>query len=152
MPSYLHYWRPDEVVDAASFTAFCQQQIGTPPARGNEFKRLLGQLKTFWADNPQADWQTLVRTVVWAKAKRKRLMTCCTILKLVRAAYADGFLPELDPRQQEDEDLEKRISAALAFETDPYWRRRLNLAVGVEARRYVYQVWRQHNRSRDLVG
>jgi hypothetical protein len=149
MAQFLHQWRPEEVVDVCTFAAYSQQQLGTAPAIGKDLKRLSGELAAFWEGNPQADWMTLVRTVAWVKAKKRRLANAGSVLRHVRFAYQDGFLPDLEPRRT-DPEVERRIEQALQLETDHHWRMRLLCTDGMDNRRAALEQW-SDQRARILV-
>jgi hypothetical protein len=131
--------KPEDVVDADTFSNYVRQVFGTP---GNitDLVVLRKKLKEYQNTWPNADWNALLRTVDWAKARRKRPAHCYYIVDWVRYAWADGYLPELDAKPV-DEALEDAIREALQVETDPEWRRRLAGSEG-RARKEVYLAWK----------
>lgn len=145
MTYLLHQLTPSEVTDVKTFASFANQTIGTSfPRNQREWGQAGKHCSTFFAENPHADWMTLVNTVAWAKAKRRRLATVTALVNSVRWAFADGALPELDPtkRRVVDEYTEEAIWKALDTETDPCWRNMLICANGIENRRLVLHAWR----------
>ena len=144
-PKWFGQLTPDDVHDAKTFATYCQQTLGIPYPRQQDIRYLHKSLREFFEHYPQADYYTLCRIVEWAKAKKKRYAHVNKLVYAFRYAYADGFLPELDPNSEPvDEQLEELIEAALKEETDDEWRRRLMIARGVTARTEVYQAWKQH--------
>lgn len=75
-------------------------------------------------------------------AHKKRFAETHSIVRFIRYAWRDGYLPELDPKEPVDERLEHQIESILKTETDSDWRYRLMTSQGVEARRRVYTAWR----------
>lgn len=140
--AYLSLLRPCDVVDAQTYAEFCQQKVGTPiPTSVRDVVIMKAQLKKFFDETPGATYQTLVRTLDWCKAKRRRPATCWGVIHNVRWAWADGAVPELNPDPPKDRNLEVQIANALTSETDERWRRMLIGACGVENRRIVYREW-----------
>lgn len=142
MVSYLQYVEGSEVVDAETFATYCQQKMGIPYPSGRTMAILKKQSKVFFSKNPTASWQTFVRTVDWCLNHKRRYAEAYGVLSAARFAWRDGYLPELDPTPVVDEQLEHRIENVLKNENDEDWRYRLLTAVGVEARRRVYNAWR----------
>lgn len=137
--------KPEDVNDAKSFAAYAQQKLGTPYPTGKSISILKKSINEFFEHHPQADYFTLCRVVEWAKAKKKRYPYANQLVYAFRYAYADGYLPELDPNAEiVDEDLEEQIEAALRDETNDEWRRRLITASGITARREVFEAWQKH--------
>ena len=137
--------KPSDVHDAHSFAAYAQQKLGTPYPTGKSIAILKKALKEFLEHYPQADYNTMCRVVEWAKVKKKRYPHVNQLVYAFRYAYADGYLPELDPNTEiVDEDLEAQIEAALRDERDEEWRRRLITASGPTARREVFDAWHEH--------
>lgn len=128
------------MVDARSFADYVRQILGTPTSTIKDFVMLQKKLKEHQEAWPNADWQTLVRTVDWAKARKKRPTRSWLLVEWVRFAWADGYLPELDAKPV-DQQLEEAISKALEVETDAEWRYRLLGAEG-RARKEVYVAWK----------
>lgn len=135
-----------EVVDARTLADFAQQQLGTPFPTTTELVQTQKILKQWFAKNPQANWRTLANTIVWAKARRKRVADIRTLHKLVRYAWRDGYCSELDPHHV-DEDIERDIERALETETDPSWRSVLMGARGNETRKEVLATWKERRVS-----
>jgi hypothetical protein len=144
MTDFLRQLAWADVVDGGTYARYAQQNLGTPiPVGGREISLLRKKVNECFAANPEASWSTLASLVDWAKAKRKRTATAWGLLGLVRFAWADGMLPELDPRvAPQDDRVEFGISWALERETEEWWRRRLIGSVGVENRRAALVAWR----------
>ena len=138
--------KPEDVVDAQSFAAYAQQKLGVPYPTGKDIAILRRQVKQLFEQQPTATWMTLVRTVQWAVEKKKRYARVYTLVGAFRYAYADGYLPELDPKEAVDEDVERGIAEALQIERDATWRRRLIGAQG-EMRATVLNAWRESSPS-----
>ena len=141
MTTYLRQYAPDEVIDPESFAAYAQQCIGTPHIT-KDMPAIRRQLKLFFAKNPQATYGTLVRTVDWCRAKKRRPATAMGVISQVRFAWSDGILPELNPHQvTADPGVEYGITMALRTETDTRWRTRLIGASGPDNRRLALVEW-----------
>lgn len=139
----------NEVDDWKSYASYVQQQTGIPYPTSKEIPTLRKTLREFFDDQPNANYFTLCRIVDWAKARKRRY---ASVYGLVcngwKYAWADGYLPELDPDyQQKDEDLEALITAAIEREDNPEWVRRLIVAQGNESRRRVYEAWLEERGS-----
>lgn len=141
MAKYLGYVERDDVCDAETFAAYCQQTIGVPYPTHRDLVVLRKRAKEFFAENPRANWQTMVRVADWCNNNRRRFPQTYGVFSQVRFAWAAKYVPELDPVQRVDVALEERITAALAQETDAQWRRRLMIATG-PMREQVYMAWK----------
>lgn len=139
--SFIDRLRPEDVKDIDTFAEYVSQVLGTPYNTLNDKIVLRKKLKEFEKNVPNGTWQTLVRTCDWAKARKKRPAHSYLVVDWVRYAWADGYLPDLDEKPQ-DQELEAGIRAALEVETDPEWRRRLIGAEG-RARKEVYVAWKK---------
>jgi hypothetical protein len=117
--------------------------LGTPYPTGKQMAILKRQLKDLFANNKNASYATLVRTVEWCKARKKRPPHSYTLIAWIRYAWADGYLPELDAKAPVDEPLESLITEALEIEADQQWRYKLIGAQGIEARRKIFESWKQ---------
>lgn len=144
MTEFLSSTPSSEVRDAWSFARFAQETIGTPIPYGKDIAVLQRKLNDFFSATPKASWGTLVHTVEYCRAKRKRPALAWGILAQVRWAWAEGILPELDPTAEADTNLEWHIARALETETDPRWRRMLIGACGLENRRATLNAWYRH--------
>lgn len=145
--SYIEPIKRTEVVDEASFARYVCQTLGTPYSTKGDFMMMKKKLKQLREEMPQVTWSTLVGTVDWARAKRKHPPFAANVIDMVRYAFADGYLPELDPNNQErDERLESGIHEALQVETDEEWRRRLSGSFG-KGRKEVYAQWLQSRKA-----
>lgn len=145
--NFVDYLRPEDVVDAETCAEYVRQTCGTLFCSGVDMAIFKRQLKAFFKEQPNASWYTLCRTAQWARSKKKRLVKVYTIIPMVSWAWAAGALPELDGTRR-DEEVEARISEALAVERDPEWRYRLIGAEGVNARREVLIQWARSSASR----
>lgn len=133
----------EEVVDPVTLAKYAQQRVGIPYPTVKDMTILRKKAKWFLDNNPEASWQTFVRVLDWIKAKHKHPATVWWLVDAAKWAYGDGYLPELAAKERTDSELETEINAALEVETDLTWRRRLNTATGVEARRDVLEEWRE---------
>lgn len=143
---YLERWTPEKVAaapdPALAFSEYVQQTLGTPWPTMKDQAILRKRCNEFFEHYPRASWFTLCRVVVWCKRSRKyrRPTRVWVVVDAFRDAWSAGALPELDITVS-DEELEDRITEALAVEERDSWRRRLIGAVGVEARRRAYEEW-----------
>lgn len=144
MSTFTRSLSPTDVVDAQSFAAYAQQTIGTKWPTIKERVMLQARTTQFFADNPHADWTTLVKAIAYVRASRRRLAMPWDVLYQVPWAFREGFLPELDPSNHIDEDpqVERQIEWILEQETDEWWRHALMYSVGVENRRGLVQMWK----------
>lgn len=131
--------RAQDVSDRDSLQQYIEQQLGVGHVTGRDQAAYRKKVDEFFEHYPNASWGTLVRVVDWAKARRKRFARLHAVVEAARYAYADGYLPELDPRNHIDVDAE--IIGALKTETDPLWRRRLMVAQGIDAKTMVLEEW-----------
>lgn len=145
-------WTPDKVQAAAdaraadgaeAFARYAQQQIGIPYPTQKDLGILKKKIKELFAKYEQMDYYALCRLVTWAKNRKKRFARIWALVEAYRDAWAEGQLPELDPKPVVDEDVELGIQRALGVETNESWRRRLTLAVGPEARGKALLEWTQ---------
>lgn len=132
---------PKDVTDVKSFARFCQQTMGMPLPRLKDYPILAKQVKMVFDQHPNADWQTICKLTEWARNRKKRFAYPQQLVSQYRLAWADGYLPELDPTHA-DPETEAGIAQALETEKDPEWRRRMIRAQGVNGRRKVYEAWR----------
>jgi hypothetical protein len=133
-----------DVRDAKSYAAYVQQQVGVPYCSKGDviaLNKAVAEFKERYPHLANNPWPTLVRAANWVRSKRKRPAKVAAIVNVMIAwAWADGALPELDPRHHRDEDLEVAIADALQHEADPRWRDRLIGAEG-PAREEVLRAW-----------
>lgn len=141
MTDFFGYMNSAEVVNAKTFAGYVQQQLGTPYPAGYRIAALNKNINEFFTQYPAADYNTLVRTVEFCKARKKRPANATGVLAQIRFAFAAGYLPELVPKERQDDVLEEKIAAALAVERDVRWRDRLIASTGVDARQRVYVAW-----------
>lgn len=143
--TWLTQWTPEKVQAAddppKAFADYCQQTIGTPWPTLKDMIVLRRKIKDFFALYPQCNYVSLCRVAQWARSHKKRPTRAWLIMDMFREAWRDGYLPELDPAERRDENIEDNISTALDEETRPEWRSRLLGARGVEARREAYEEW-----------
>jgi hypothetical protein len=135
-----------DVKDVKTFARFCQQTMGMPLPRLKDYPILAKQVKLIFAQHPNADWQTMCRLTEWARNRKKRFAYPQQLVSQYRLAWADGYLPELDPSHA-DPETEAGITRALATEKDPEWRRRMIRAQGVNGRKKVYEAWKAEQSS-----
>jgi len=129
---------PDPVV---AFAEYVQQKLGVPWPTAKDLAILRKKITEFFAHYPKVTYFTLCRVVEWAKSRHRRYDRVWRVIDAFRYAYSDGVLPELDPDDHADDSVEARITAALADETSPTWRRYLIGASGVSARRQIIEEW-----------
>jgi hypothetical protein len=132
------------VADCPTFATYSQQTIGTKYPNLKEMTTLRRRAKQFFVETPLAGWPTVVSTVGYLRARRRRVDMAWAVFNFVPQAFRDGFLPELDPRNHERDDpyVDAEIAAILATETDPWWVGNLTLAYEPEARRVLVRMWR----------
>lgn len=138
-----------DVRDATSYAAFVQQHVGVPYCTKADVIALNKAIAEFRERYPHVEnpWPTLVRAAMWVRSKKKRPAKIAAIVNtMLPWAWADGALPELDPRHHRDEDLEVAIGEALLREDDPRWRDRLIGAEG-SAREEVLRAWQTRRSS-----
>lgn len=136
---------PGDVTDIKTFARYCQQTMGTPLPRLKDYPVLAKQVKLVFSQHPTADWQTMCKLVAWAMNRKKRFAYPQTLVSQYRLAWADGYLPELDPTSA-DPETDDGIAEALSVEKDAEWRRRLIRAHGA-GRKKVLQAWRAEQSS-----
>lgn len=130
-----------DVVDCKTWGGFAQQTCGTPYPTFKYVAKATKRVKEMFELYPNADWQTMARVAIWARAKKRRFATLYGLASSWRYAWKDGFLPELDAPTHVDEETEAAIAKALLTETSPIWRERLIAAEGKKARRQIYEAW-----------
>ena len=143
----------DEVNSAETFAQYCQQRLGTPYPTGKQIAMLKRGIRIFFEQNPQASYGTLVWSIDGCKNRRKRAPHALGVISSVRFAFRDGYLPELNPNSEEEEHAptEDLIRAAVAIETDPWWKDRLQGGKTAKARYEIYESWVTDRKSA-LVG
>lgn len=134
-------WLADEVVDADTFCEYAQQMLGVPWPTTRDKIVLKAKVAEVARRYPVMDWRAFCRVVDWMRTRHKRPARVWMIVESFREAWASGVLPELDPRDDEDPDLERLIRAALWVEENPYWRNRLIGSRGSHARRRSFEAW-----------
>ena len=147
MTTYLKTWAHQDVMDVDSFCEYIQQMLGTPWPTWHDKKVLKAKVDDIFRRNPGMTWSSMCKVVDYMRSRRKRPARVWTVPEFFREAWAAGQLPELDPRDEEDFDLERLIGAALEVESDDYWRNRLIGSRGVEARRRSFEAWLQTSSS-----
>jgi hypothetical protein len=141
MTDFFGYMSASEVVDGKTFANFVHQQLGTPFPSKVHLNTLNKRVRQFFTEYPDANWMTMVRLVEYCKSRKKRPAHAYAVFSQLRFAFAAGYLPELEPKEHTDEELEQSIQAALEVERDTKWRERLIASTGVNARRRVYVAW-----------
>jgi hypothetical protein len=133
-----------EVISPETFAAYAHHSIGTKQPNFKEMIILKARAKQFFDEYPLADWSTLVDTVGYLRARRKRVGMPWAVLSFVPSAYGDGFLPGLDPHNHDrlDPGVEADIAMILRVETDPHWIANLTLASEPAARRDLVRIWK----------
>lgn len=139
MASFYGVMKASDVTDAKTLAQFYQQKLGTPYPTTQGLILLRKQIKMIFQVYPDADYQTLVKMVEWAKAKGRKYAHCHTLVSHYRYAWRDGYLPELDPNPTRE--IDALITDAMTRETDEDWLRRLSLSSGLDARTQVYNEW-----------
>lgn len=143
--TWLTVWTPEKVQEAKdkpkAYAEYCQQIIGTPWPTIKDMAILRKKIKEFFSHYPQCDYRSLCRIAQWARARKRRPNRTWMVVALFRDAWRDGYLPELDPAERREENIEQAIADALDEENREEWRRRLLGARGVEARREAYNEW-----------
>jgi hypothetical protein len=143
--TWLTTWTPEKVQAAQdkprAFAEYCQQTIGTPWPTLKDMTILRKKIKEFFEHYPRCDYRSLCRVANWCRARKRRPTRAWLVIESFRDAWRDGYLPELDPAERREENIEEAITFALDEEHRPEWRRRLMAARGVEARREAYQEW-----------
>jgi hypothetical protein len=147
MTMFMRVVNATDVHDPVSFAHYAQQTIGTKWPNVREMVILRKQADQFFEDNPRADWGTVVNTIGYVRAKRRRLAMPAAVFNQVPWAFKDGFLPELDPRNTtvQDPQVEAQIASILAEETDPWWVAALTMATEAEARRDLVRIWKEQD-------
>lgn len=141
MSLYTKTWRAEEVHDADSFCEYAEQMLGVPWPTTRDKMVLKAKADEIMRRYPAMNWRVFCRVVDWMRSRHKRPPRVWMIIESFRDAWGAGVLPELDPRDDEDESLERLISAALQVESNDYWRNRLLGSRGVEARRRSFEAW-----------
>lgn len=135
----------DSVCDIDTAKQFVMQQVGIGYVTQKDTAVFRKKVKELFENYPGADWQTIVRTAEWAKARRRRYAHLFQLVEAVRYAYEDGYLPELD--RNNTENIDEQIRDVLRTEDDPAWRRRLMVAQGMQAKMAVLEMWQQIHRE-----
>lgn len=114
--------KPESVKDAKSLIAYAKQETGIPGPMSKQMPALAVAIRDFFDGYPNADWNSLVKVVEWAKKNKVRYATTVTLVtKGYRQAWSAGFLPELDPNWFDNEKLMEARDAAIRVETDTKW-------------------------------
>ena len=144
MTLFLREMPATAVADCPSFACYAQQTIGTKYPNVREMGILRGRAKQFFSETPLAEWATVVQTVGYMRARRKRVDMAWAVFNFVPFAFKDGYLPELEPRNHDlrDPDVEAQITSILAQESDPWWVGAMTLATDPAARRDLVRMWR----------
>jgi hypothetical protein len=133
------------VVDLKTFGDYARQTIGIPYPTKQKFAAAQKAANRLFDMYPRLTWQGLCGTVDWAKAKKKRFSQLVILINYYDQAWADGYLPELDPESEAD--FAQRILDAIEEETDPTWRRRLLTAYG-EGAQLVWEQWEEQRKTK----
>lgn len=141
MSDYLKIWTPEDVHDADTFAEYCQQRIGVPWPTSKDKVVLRKKVNELFDRFPDLTWASMCRIADYVRSRHARPPRVWMVVESFRDAWSKGFLPELDPRDRVDPDLERRINDALLIEQSEYWRTRLVAAKGIEARKSAYEAW-----------
>lgn len=143
--TWLTQWTVEKVQAAPdkpkAYAEYCQQTIGTPWPTIKDMAVLRRKIKEFFGHYPQCDYASLCRIAQWSRAHKRRPTRVWLVVENFREAWRDGYLPELDPAERQEINVEVGIAEALDIDERPEWRRRLIGARGVEARREAYTEW-----------
>lgn len=134
-------WRAEDVHGPEAFCEYAEQMLGIPFPTTRDKVLLKTKAEEIMARYPQMNWRIFCRVVDYLRSRNKRPPRMWMVIEHFREAWSAGQIPELDPRDREDEGLERLISAALEVESDDYWRRRLIGSRGPEARRRTFEAW-----------
>lgn len=140
-PGWLHTWSVEDVKDVHGFAEYARQMIGTPDPTYKDITVARAKAADLFKKYPGLTWRSLCRIVDWEKTRGNRPPRIWMIIDNFRSAWSAGVLPELDPRNEEDPEVERLIEAALQIEQDSYWRKRLVGSRGVDARRDTLSEW-----------
>lgn len=141
MTTWLTSVAKSDVNDITSLSIYAQQVIGCPwPTKHDEMVTRKKVQELFDRD-PRLNWWSMCNVVDWMRQQHRRPARLWMVPDSFREAWAAGALPELDARDECDDDLERMIDAALQIETDRYWRGRLIGSRGVAARRKTFESW-----------
>lgn len=147
---FLAPMNPQDVTDEKTLAAFAQQRMGVPLPRLKDYPAVRKQIKAIFDQNPKADWQTMVKVVMWGASKRRRYAHLRQLVANYRQAWADGCLPELEPSYI-DPSLSDEIDKALAVEKDSEWRTKLIRAKGHSNKEAVLRAWKATQSSPSLA-
>lgn len=143
MSRLLKTWRAEDVTDVHSFAEYCEQRLGCPWPTYKDKILLQKKCNDLFKRYPdRVTWQTMVRVANWMRSRKWRPARVWMVAEAFREAWSAGALPELDPRHDTDETLERQIQEALKEETRMDWRRMLLGSSGLHARREVYECWK----------
>lgn len=130
----------EEVKNIRDFATYAAQEAGIPYPAKKHLYAASSEVEKIFALYPSLNWSSMCKIVDWAKENKKRYPHIMALINGYRYAYADGYLEELAPN--EDDSLETKIEQALEIETDPEWRRRLMVSNG-PGRKIVYAAWQK---------
>lgn len=146
MSSFYGIMKKEEVKDAKTLAQYIQQRLGTPYPTTQGMIVLKQNIKHIFKLYPDANYQTLIKVVDWAKTKGQKYAHCHSLVAAYRYAWRDGYLPELDPNPTKE--IDRLIEDALQSETDSDWCRRLIMASGIEAKTNTYKAWKEVKNAR----
>lgn len=137
--------QPEQVEDRDSLQQYIEQQLGVGYVTMKDQAIYRRKVKDCFEHDERITWETMVKTVQWAKTRRKRYSRLHQVVEAVRYAYEDGHLPELD--NDVETLLDQQIREVLQSESDPDWRRKLLVAQGETAKTAMLAMWRRYQES-----
>jgi hypothetical protein len=154
MTDWLKQWTIEDILAAPekekpkAFAQYCQQTVGIAWPTVKDMTILRKRCADFLENVPGADWGTLCRVAQYCRARKRRVPRVYMVIDEFRHAWRDGYLPELDPSNRQDEAVEAEIIRILGFEKRDGWRRRLLGAQGLDARRLAVEEWHKDKAER----
>jgi hypothetical protein len=133
--------KASDVTNAVSLCNWAHAAYGVPPPTQKDFAILNKKAKELFASVPGTDWQTIVQIIKWCSQNKKRYARIWSYVGAYRHAWAAHALDLPDA-----EGLQERVARAIAIETDPGWRARLQRAAG-EYREEVLNEWEAHRKN-----
>lgn len=149
--SWLDRIEQEDVVDVKSFYDYAQQEVGIPKPYAKEIAILRKTINQFFEDNPNTDWNSLAKIVVWAKRNKARFQSPTTLVMYGhRKAFVAGYLPELDPNYIDTDRLMEARDAAIRVETDEKWTEDLYYTTDNYLVEKLYE-WLTYRNNNDMI-
>lgn len=145
----LKIMRIDDVVDENTLLEFTRQKFGCPAFYKDEMA-FKGQCRNWMAKNDGYTYRDLAKVVAWAREKGKRPKHLHTIFHYVNDAFGAGILQT--HRANERRQVTDAVFEALAVETDPEWRFRLQAASTTGGRLDALNAWYEHRGRQSAPG